>query len=86
VEVLAIKTARAAAKFEATAVILAGGVSANLALREAVAAEVDRPVYTPPIELCTDNAAMVAACGYWRFQAGQRDGWEMDVAPGLPLV
>jgi hypothetical protein len=29
---------------------------------------------------------MVAGCGYWRFQAGQRDGWEMDVVPSLSLV
>jgi N6-L-threonylcarbamoyladenine synthase len=86
VEVLTSKTARAAAEFDVTAVILAGGVSANLALREAVTFEVKRPVYIPPISLCTDNAAMVAGCGYWRFQAGQRDGWEMDVLPSLPLA
>ena len=86
VEVLTSKTARAAAEFDVTAVILAGGVSANLALREAVTLEVKRPVHIPPISLCTDNAAMVAGCGYWRFQAGQRDGWEMDVLPSLPLA
>ena len=86
VDVLSTKTARAAAEFDATAIILAGGVSANLALRQAVTAKADRPVYTPPISLCTDNAAMVAACGYWRFMAGQRDGWEMDVVPSLQLV
>lgn len=86
VEVLATKTARAAAAFGATSTILAGGVSANLALRKAVTSAVNGRVHTPPIPLCTDNAAMVAACGYWRFQAGQRDGWDMDVAPGLPLA
>ena len=86
VEVLARKTALAADEFDASAVILAGGVSANLALQEAVTGEVKRAVHFPPISLCTDNAAMVAACGYWRFQAGQRDGWEMDVLPSLPLV
>jgi len=86
VEVLTSKTARAAAEFDVTAVILAGGVSANLALREAVTLEVKLPVHIPPISLCTDNAAMVAGCGYWRFQAGQRDGWEMDVLPSLPLA
>ena len=86
VEVLARKTALAADEFDASAVILAGGVSANLALREAVTGEVKRTVHFPPISLCTDNAAMVAACGYRRFQAGQRDGWEMDVLPSLPLV
>jgi N6-L-threonylcarbamoyladenine synthase len=86
VEVLTVKTARAAAEFGATAVLLVGGVSANLVLREEMASATDRPVHTPPISLCTDNAAMVAGCGYWRFQAGQRNGWEMDVLPSLPLV
>ncbi len=86
VEVLATKTARAAAAFSVTSTILAGGVSANLALRKAVTSAVNGPVHTPPIALCTDNAAMVAACGYWRLQSGQRDGWDMDVAPGLPLA
>ncbi len=86
VEVLALKTAQAANEYDISAVILAGGVSANLALREAVTAEIGQPVHYPPISLCTDNAAMVAACGHWRFQAGQRDGWEMDVLPSLPLV
>jgi N6-L-threonylcarbamoyladenine synthase len=86
VEVLATKTARAAAAFGVTSTILAGGVSANLALRKAVTSAVNGPVHTPPIALCTDNAAMVAACGYWRLRSGQRDGWDMDVAPGLPLA
>jgi N6-L-threonylcarbamoyladenine synthase len=86
VEVLAGKTAQAAEEHDITAVILAGGVSANLALREAVAAGIQQPVHYSPISLCTDNAAMVAACGHWRFLAGQRDGWEMDVLPSLPLV
>jgi len=86
VEVLATKTARAAAAFGVTSTILAGGVSANLALRKAVTSAVNGPVHTPPIALCTDNAAMVAACGYWRLESGQRDGWDMDVAPGLPLA
>lgn len=86
VEVLTAKTARAASEHQATAVILAGGVSANLALRQEMTGRVDRPVHTPPIALCTDNAAMTAACGYYRFVAGQRDGWDMDVLPSLRLA
>jgi N6-L-threonylcarbamoyladenine synthase len=86
VDVLTSKTARAAAEFDVTALVLAGGVSANLALREAMTLEVIRPVHIPPIALCTDNAAMVAACGHWRFLAGQRDRWDMDVLPSLRLV
>jgi N6-L-threonylcarbamoyladenine synthase len=86
VDVLTTKTARAAEEFDVTGVIVSGGVSANQALRESVEAKIDRPVYIPPLELCTDNAAMIAACGYWRYQAGQRDGYDMDVDPSLPLV
>jgi N6-L-threonylcarbamoyladenine synthase len=86
VDVLVTKTARAAEEFDVTGVIVAGGVSANRALRASIRDKVSRPVYIPPLELCTDNAAMIAACGFWRFQAGQRDGLEMDVDPSLPLV
>ncbi len=86
VEVLAEKTAQAAREFKAQNVILSGGVSANSALRQAVRARIQVPVYTPPLVLCTDNAAMIAACGYYRFQAGVRAGWELDIKPGLTLV
>ena len=44
------------------------------------------PVHVPPIYLCTDNAAMIAAAGYYRFRAGQRDGLELDVVPNLSLT
>ena len=43
------------------------------------------PVYWPPLWLCTDNAAMIGAAAFWRFQAGQRAGWDLDVEPGLRL-
>jgi N6-L-threonylcarbamoyladenine synthase len=86
VDVLVTKTARAAEAYDVTGVIVSGGVSANTALRASIVAKMERPVYIPPLELCTDNAAMIAACGYWRFQAGQRDGYDMDVDPSLPLV
>jgi N6-L-threonylcarbamoyladenine synthase len=43
------------------------------------------PVLIPEPILCTDNAAMVAACGYFRFQADKTNGLNMDVIPGLKL-
>ncbi|MFN7210181.1 MAG: tRNA (adenosine(37)-N6)-threonylcarbamoyltransferase complex transferase subunit TsaD, partial [Aggregatilineales bacterium] len=43
-------------------------------------------VYAPPLALCTDNAAMIAAAGYFRYAAGQRDSLALDVQPMLPLA
>ncbi|MBN1261040.1 MAG: tRNA (adenosine(37)-N6)-threonylcarbamoyltransferase complex transferase subunit TsaD [Anaerolineae bacterium] len=86
IEVLAVKTARAARELEATGVLLSGGVSANQALRTAVRARVNVPVYTLPLNLCTDNGAMIAAAGTFRYQAGIRAGWDLDIDPGLRLA
>ncbi len=86
VDVLVEKTVAAAEAYNVTEILLAGGVSANKALRQAMTQAAGRPVRYPPLILCTDNAAMVAACGYFRFQAGQRDGWDLDVIPSLKLA
>jgi len=80
------KTVRAATEFGATAVLLAGGVSANRALRETVRRQAELPVYYPPLHLCTDNAAMIATAGHFRFVRGQRDSLDMDVQPMWPLI
>jgi N6-L-threonylcarbamoyladenine synthase len=85
VEVLVVKTLQAAQEFEAKAILVAGGVSANQALREAFLARSPLPVHIPPIWLCTDNAAMMAGVGCFRFRAGQRDALDMDVLPNWPL-
>jgi N6-L-threonylcarbamoyladenine synthase len=86
VDVLVEKTARAAKEFGVNAVLLSGGVSANHALREAARANVPVPVYTLRRILCTDNAAMIAAAGFYRYQAGDRAGWDLDIDPGLELT
>ncbi len=86
VEVLAEKTAQAAKAHGAQAVLLSGGVSANASLRAAARARVSIPVYTLPLILCTDNAAMVAAAGTYHYRAGLRAGWDLDIAPGLRLT
>jgi len=85
VEVLVTKTIAAALKQRARLILLAGGVAANRRLRQMMTQQSPLPVLIPPPSLCTDNAAMVAACGYYRFQAGQQDGWEIEVIPGLRL-
>jgi N6-L-threonylcarbamoyladenine synthase len=86
VEMLVTKTARAAEDYGATAVHLTGGVSANRELRAAMVEAIDLPVRVPPLALCTDNAAMIAAAAHWHFINGRRDTLTMDVYPSLQLV
>jgi N6-L-threonylcarbamoyladenine synthase len=85
VDVLVTKTVRAAKEYSAKNILVAGGVSANRALRHAVQVSAPCPLHIPPIWLCTDNAAMIAGAGYFRFVRGQRDSLDMDVLPNWPL-
>jgi len=85
VDVLVEKTCQAAEEHDAAEILLAGGVSANSLLRHQMTARARRPVRAPPLFLCTDNAAMTGAAAYYRFMAGQRDGMDLDVIPGLRL-
>lgn len=85
VDVLMLKTIRAAQQHRVKEIVLAGGVSANRALREAFVEQNDFPVHIPDLSLCTDNAAMIAAAGYYRFVTGQRDPLDVDVLPTWPL-
>ncbi|MDX6613802.1 MAG: tRNA N6-adenosine threonylcarbamoyltransferase, partial [Blastocatellia bacterium] len=68
--------------------IVAGGVACNGALRQASREAADRlgvPVYFPSPHLSTDNAAMIAAAGNVKLEAGQRDGWELNADVTLRL-
>jgi N6-L-threonylcarbamoyladenine synthase len=85
VDVLVGKTLAAAQEFHAGEILVAGGVSANQPLRKAFQQQAQIAVRTPPLELCTDNAAMIAAVGHWRFLSGQRDALDIDVLPTWPL-
>ena len=85
VDVLLSKTMKAARTYKVKQVIVAGGVSANKALREAFLGQKEFPVSIPALSLCTDNAAMIATAGYYRFVLGQRDALDLDVLPTWPL-
>ena len=86
VDVLTAKTVAAAEEYDVTAILLSGGVSANGRLRVVAQERASVPVYYPSPILCTDNAAMIAACGHFRFLSGDRAGWDLDVEPGLRLA
>lgn len=86
VDVLVEKTVRAAREHGATEIWIAGGVSANQALRAAMGERSPVPVRYPPLALCVDNAAMIAAAGYFRYAHGYRDAQAMDILPMWPLV
>ncbi len=85
VDVLATKTVAAAERFGVRTILLAGGVAANRLLRETISARSSVPVRWPPIWLCTDNAAMVGAAAFYRYQQGLQHDWSLSVKPNLRL-
>ena len=86
IDVLVTKTVAAAREHRVKQILLAGGVASNELLRQRLAKNSPIPVLVPEPALCTDNAAMIAACGYYRFQAGKIDGLDLDVIPSLKLA
>ncbi|HEY6916681.1 MAG TPA: tRNA (adenosine(37)-N6)-threonylcarbamoyltransferase complex transferase subunit TsaD [Allosphingosinicella sp.] len=72
----------------ATALVVAGGVAANQAVRgglQALAAAHGLPFVAPPLWLCTDNAAMIAWAGALRYDAGLTDGLDVAARARWPL-
>ena len=88
-EVLTEKTVRAASERQLDDVTLSGGVAANSRLRsllkERLAAEGKR-LFFPSLTLCTDNAAMIAAAGYFRFEESGPGELIANAVPYLRLV
>jgi N6-L-threonylcarbamoyladenine synthase len=76
---------QAARDHNAKEILVSGGVSANRALREAFQSQDEFKVHIPPFSLCTDNAAMIAAAGYFRYALGHVSDLAMDVQPTWPL-
>jgi N6-L-threonylcarbamoyladenine synthase len=88
-EMLVGNTMKAAADLGATTIVLAGGVSANSGLRagmEAACKERGYGLYAPPLSLCGDNGAMVAAQGYYELLSGHTAGMELNAIASLPIT
>ena len=81
-------TLSAAKAVGAKKIVLAGGVSANTALRssfEKAASENGMKFYCPPLVLCTDNAAMIGCAGYFKFLKGEFADSTLNAVANLKL-
>jgi len=89
VDVLVTKARTAARDVGAKAICLAGGVAANSSLRERtldVCIEDGLQAYLPSRSMCTDNAAMIAAAGWWRLQSDGPTSLDAAADPNLRLL
>jgi N6-L-threonylcarbamoyladenine synthase len=88
IDVLVEKTFKAAIENQVKQVIVAGGVAANNGLRTMLVnkfSSTNIPVLIPPLNLCTDNAAMIAAAGTIAYEQGRRSSWDLNANPSLRI-
>jgi N6-L-threonylcarbamoyladenine synthase len=86
VDALVEKTVAAAAEHNVREVLVAGGVAANAALRSRLKERLPVPFRYPPIVLCTDNAAMIAAAAHYRYGAALQHDLSLDIEPSARYV
>ena len=88
IETLTSKTMRAVKEYNVKELLLAGGVSANSGIREKFKELCDKEnikLVVPKLEYCTDNAAMIAACGYYMFLKKDFSDFSLGINPSLCL-
>ena len=88
VNALAEKSVRAALSLGKDKLALAGGVSANKSLREAMRMRAEKAgisFYCPEFRFCTDNAAMIGCAGYYALLNGERSALSLNAVPALTL-
>ncbi|MGE6260594.1 tRNA (adenosine(37)-N6)-threonylcarbamoyltransferase complex transferase subunit TsaD [Heyndrickxia sporothermodurans] len=89
IDVLVTKAVKAAKEFKVKQVLLSGGVAANKGLRAALEKEFasinNIELIVPPLNLCTDNAAMIGAAGSILFEKGKRSKYSLNANPSLDI-
>lgn len=84
IDVLLHKVTKAARDNNLKNIVLAGGVAANSRLREKIRALSEEfNFYIPPLEYCSDNAAMIARAGLERIKSGENDGLNFEPVPNF---
>ncbi|WP_034551273.1 tRNA (adenosine(37)-N6)-threonylcarbamoyltransferase complex transferase subunit TsaD [Carnobacterium funditum] len=88
IEVLVSKTLRAAKELGVKQLVMAGGVAANQGLRNTLTKVVkeelsDVDLLVPPLSLCGDNAAMIGAAAYVKYNRQEFSGYDLNAQPGL---
>ena len=86
VDILLIKTRHALAATGLPALVVAGGVAANERLRDRLQVDIDVPVFMPPLALCVDNGAMIAAAAHSRLEHGVAHDVHPAASASLPLA